>query len=315
MCSRTQRVRRPLVFGVVVEEGGEVHVRDDVAVHDQDGGARSLREERERSPRAQRAILTEVLDVAVERRPVPEVGLDLVAPVVHGEEQPAKAVIHEAADDDLEQRLAAHREHRLGCGFGQRTQTAPLPSGHDHGPVRAGGGHEQVGEVVDADDGPVRGEHGHLLDLLRLHQLAGGGVRGAVGQEHEVAGHDVAGGRFEGDLGQDRPPHVAVGDRAQEPVALDDQGQPDPAAVDDLHRVPHRGRGRDAKLAPVGSHHDRGPVTSPSNRHRRRDYAPSRRRTRPRPGRGPRPAVPRGGPCGPSGSARRSAARTCRSGR
>lgn len=165
-----------------VEEGAVVDRGEDVAVGDDHGQGRRGPEESERACSSQPFRFVDVLDIGAEGRAIAKVVLDHLGLVVDRDEDVAKTLLHDVADDGLEQRPAADIEHRLRQVACQRARAFAEAACHDQDRVRIVCRFEQFVERLDHDQMAASSTSGScLIDFCRIscRRSSRGSVAGA----------------------------------------------------------------------------------------------------------------------------------------
>ena len=107
-----------------------VRMYDDVAVRNKEGDIQPAFQVFQRPGSAQRLVLLEVVN-AVAKVVVVEIGLDHPAFIVQGNEEIVHTELPELIHDDLDHRVIAEWNERLGQDFRERVQARALAPGHD----------------------------------------------------------------------------------------------------------------------------------------------------------------------------------------
>ena len=115
-----------------VDQLAEVERGQHVAVHDEERVVEAL-DQPERRRGAERAGLVDVLDGDAVRPGVIHHRPDEVGEVPDAQRDVSKTRLAQALDDDLEDRLLADRQERLGQDGGVRCHPRPAPAAQDHG--------------------------------------------------------------------------------------------------------------------------------------------------------------------------------------
>ena len=134
-----------------VEHRAEIALGEDVAVDEEERRGERLGQQREAAGGPERNLLADVADAHTQARAVAEVRLDHFRFVVDREEDLLHAGRPQPLDEDLQQRLAAHAQQRLGHGVGERTQARPEAARHQHRRVGQWSGTQQVLEQEHVD--------------------------------------------------------------------------------------------------------------------------------------------------------------------
>ncbi len=176
---------------------------------------------------------------------------DHFGPVVHRDEYVPKALLHDVADDGLQQRPSADIEHRLGALARQRAEPFAKSTRHDENRIRIVRRLDQLVERLDADQLTAAIEQRKLLDGFLPHQVQPLLARQRRRRRHRGAVHDFGGQSGKLNAAQQAAANVAVGDDTDE-AALTIQHQRDlnAAALDRGNGLAHRRLRSDDGFAP-----------------------------------------------------------------
>ena len=201
---------------VEVEQGAVIDGGQDIAVGDDNGQFGGLRQQSQRAGGSQPFGFVNILDRRAERGAVAEMLHDHFGHVVHRDEDVAKTLLHDVADDGLQQRPSADIEHRLGALARQRAEPFAKPARHDENGIRIMRRLDQLVERLDADQLAVAIEQRKLLDGFLPHQVQPLLARQGRRRRHRGAVHDFGGQSRELNAAQQAAADVAVGDDADE---------------------------------------------------------------------------------------------------
>ena len=126
---------QPVGGGVLGVKGGEVEIRQHIAVHDQEV-FRQIADSLERPHRPQRLVLERVINLDTPFRSVAEECLDQFRLMVDRHRHALEAVRGELTDDDFQDWVVADWHQRLGQDDGVRPKPRPFAASQNHGTSR-----------------------------------------------------------------------------------------------------------------------------------------------------------------------------------
>ena len=123
-------------FDMRVEHLAVVDVRQDVAVHDEEVLRLAMQCGDDRTDRAERCLLVDVLDLDTPLRAITDVRPDQLTEMTDRQRRLREALIGQLTKHDLEDRIVTDRYEWLGNQRGVRSQADALASCQDHGLAR-----------------------------------------------------------------------------------------------------------------------------------------------------------------------------------
>jgi hypothetical protein len=243
---------------VIREHLLEVRQREQIPVH-HDERMMELRTRRHESTGGTEELrLFEVADVQTPTTPIAAEGPDLFSMEVDREQYLDEALVAELAQDGLQKRPVPHLQERLRRPVGERREPAATTADHEHDLVGTGGRLRlELVQHSEVDDARIPVDKGHLPDGPLPHEVKQLGARCPDRDGQGIPMHDLGHGRVEPDTAKERAANVAVGDRAQEPARrIEDERYRGAALVDRLDSLSHRRIRRDGggTRVELGSH-------------------------------------------------------------
>src|SRR5689334_11021919 len=140
------------MFHVKLQHAAKIDRRQEIAVHDDERLLWTLRQQAQSAGGAKLLAFLQVVDGDAPARAVAEMLAHHLGLVVNGKKESLKSLPDEILEDDLEERLAAHRQHGLGTILGEGPEALAEAARHQHHPIVVVGPLDDIAHELEADD-------------------------------------------------------------------------------------------------------------------------------------------------------------------